>query len=379
MRKFILVFSIVSISLHILADIAPYPIEAKGISATKATEIKMVYERVYIDLTIENSYVSCYFKLHNTGKATTIEIGYPNMDVYSYKLGGYSFNAIEIKESGKIIENIRLYKPDSGTSSNNDKPWYIWNTDFKENETKIIEVKYSLPHGNVRDNPYYTFDYLLSTGAGWKDKIDTAEIIVNLNFDKNLILQTMPEGYTFNTHNQIVWNLSNIEPTDKDDIHICYEPQKGHYDTYLKTDKNPIFIIDDTIIISDFDIRKNNKQYAFLSKIEIDDMADIKVIKNTDENKIRFPNLNLSNGAIFIYTKQFVVNKLNQIIKSKHPTINTLHYISSKEFENSYSFKVNGKKMQKQNELYTYIIDNMLKIKDIKVKNKNIVNIILDK
>jgi hypothetical protein len=43
-----------------IADIAPSPIEAKGIISKSNTEIKMEYENVNIDLTLDSSYVSCF-------------------------------------------------------------------------------------------------------------------------------------------------------------------------------------------------------------------------------------------------------------------------------------------------------------------------------
>ena len=169
MKKLIVSVLIILLGLNIKADIAPDPIRANGITVLQPTDIKLTYEKVTVDLTLDSSFVHCYFRLHNEGKARKIQIGYPNMSYYSNNdRRNFKSNPINVSENGKKIDNINFYIPDSinlRNNDNNNKPWYLWDTNFDENETRVIVVTYSLPQGIVKNDLYYKFEYLLSTGA----------------------------------------------------------------------------------------------------------------------------------------------------------------------------------------------------------------------
>lgn len=349
MKKLIVSVLIILLGLNIKADIAPDPIRAKGITVLQPTDIKLTYEKVTVDLTLDSSFVHCYFRLHNEGKARKIQIGYPNMSYYSNNnRRNFKSNPINVFENGKKIDNINFYIPDSinlRNNDNNNKPWYLWDTNFDENETRVIVVTYSLPQGIVKNNLYYKFEYLLSTGAGWKGVIDTAEIIVNLkNFDKDLILKTFPANFT-STGNQIVWKLHNIEPTSMDDITISYEKKKGQYGERLKLVRYPPVVFNNKTILS-YDIRKRNS----IENLKADEIASISVLKPADSAKIKFPYVDYSNGLILIYSKRFAINKLSEIIKLKCPDLaDDLKSNSVPYFEDNYSLVLNDKIIKKIN------------------------------
>jgi hypothetical protein len=347
MKKLIISVLIIFLALNTKADIAPNPIRAKGITVLQPTDIRLIYEKVTVDLTLDSSFVHCYFRLHNEGKATKIQIGYPNMSYYSDNYThNFKFNPISVFENGEKINSINTYVPDSVNLRSNDnynKPWYLWETNFGANETKVIVVTYSLPKGPVKNDLYYKFDYLLSTGAGWKGKIDEAEIIVNLkNFDTNLILKTSPANFT-STSNQIVWKLHNIEPTSSDDISISYEKQKGQYDERLKKIRFPTIVLDDEIILS-YDIREKNR----LESINPNDIASATAVKPTDPISKMYPQFDSSNGLILFYSKRFAVNKLSEIIELKFPDIaDDLKSRSVSFFEQNFSLVINEKIIKK--------------------------------
>lgn len=385
MKKIIISVLVILLSLDIKADIAPNPIQAKGITIRQATEIKMTYEKVVVDLTLDSSFVHCFFRLHNEGKAQKIQIGYPNMSYYSINdRCNFKFSQIKVYENGKKLDDINFFAPDSinfHNNDNNNKPWYLWDTYFDENETRVIVISYSLPHGVVKNNLYYKFDYLLSTGAGWKGDIDTAEIIINFkNFDKDLILKTSPDNYT-TTSDQIVWKLYDIEPTLKDNISISYEKEKGQYGEQLKIAHLPVWILNDKIILSN-DIRDvNGNKFENLNPNEI---ASINVIKASESGKMKFPNIDCSNGLILIYTKRFAIEKFFKTIHSRLPgKPNAIKFSSISDFENNYSLVINEKIIKKGSTLYEEImkidknsildisikkLENNLKEIDIKLK-----------
>jgi hypothetical protein len=368
MKKLIISVLIIFLGLNTKADIAPNPIRAKGITVLQPTDIRLIYEKVTVDLTLDSSFVHCYFRLHNEGKAMKIQIGYPNMSYYSDNYThNFKFNPISVFENGEKINSINTYVPDSVNLRSNDnynKPWYLWETNFGANETKVIVVTYSLPKGPVKNDLYYKFDYLLSTGAGWKGKIGEAEIIVNLkNFDTNLILKTSPANFT-STSNQIVWKLHNIEPTSSDDISISYEKQKGQYDERLKKIRFPTIVLDDEIILS-YDIREKNR----LESINPNDIASATVVKPTDPISKMYPQFDSSNGLGLFYSKRFAVNKLSEIIEVKYPDLaDDLKSKSVSFFEQNFSLVIN-EKIIKRNDMTGKIMSlDENSILDISVK-----------
>jgi hypothetical protein len=72
---------ILTLCLHtnLFADIAPNPIKAKSISPKDQTSIRMVSEKVIIDLYNDSSVVKCLFNMKNPGEQEKIQIGFPEM------------------------------------------------------------------------------------------------------------------------------------------------------------------------------------------------------------------------------------------------------------------------------------------------------------
>jgi len=245
-----------------------------------------------------------------------------------------------------------------------------------------IEVSYSLQRGIVKNDLYYKFDYLLSTGAGWKGNIDTAEIIINLkSFNRDLILKTSPNNYT-TQGNQIIWKLYDLEPSLQNDISIRYEMEKGQYEQRLKRLNqvhSSVFILDNKTVLSN-DIRDGSN----LENINPNEIATIEVIKDPDIAKKKFPEIDSSNGLILVYTKKFAIDKLSGMLFSrlsrKHDAVK-INSIS--DFEENYSLIINGKFIKKGYAIYDEIIKiDMDRIIDISINNlknhKHEINIKID-
>lgn len=369
MKKLLVSVLVVCCGLEIKADIAPNPIRAKGISINEPTEVKMIYEKVIVYLTPDSSFVHCYFKLHNEGKAHNLQIGYPNMSISPYTLLNSSSALIEVYQNGKRINDINSLYPDSIIPNGNNKSWYLWNTHFDKNETMKIEVSYSLPHGIVKNDLYYKFDYLLSTGAGWKGTIDTAEIIINLkDLNRDLILKTSPDNYTIQG-NQIIWKFYDFEPSVQNDISMRYEKAKGQYAQRLKRlnrGPSPVIMVDNKTVLS-YDIRDKNN----LENLNPDEIARIEVIKDLNAAKKKFPEFDSTNGLILIHTKKFAIDKLSGMLTSKSLKKNNAVKINSiSDFEENYSLIINGKILHNLFAIYDGIlkIDND-RIIDISIRN----------
>ena len=71
-------------------DIAPNPIESKGIYPSKPCEIRMESEIVRADIFTDYATIDCTFKMVNYGKETSIEVGFPVMDFHYWSISGYN-------------------------------------------------------------------------------------------------------------------------------------------------------------------------------------------------------------------------------------------------------------------------------------------------
>ena len=71
-------------------DIAPNPMEAKGIYPSKPCIIRMESEIVKADLFSNYATIDCTFKMVNYGKDTSIEVGFPVMDFQYWTISGYT-------------------------------------------------------------------------------------------------------------------------------------------------------------------------------------------------------------------------------------------------------------------------------------------------
>lgn len=107
-------------------------------------------------------------------------------------------------------------------------PWYVWNVHFKKDESRIIKVTYSVPCGFAYRGKYRFFNYLLSTGTGWKGKIEKAVVNVRLHdVDPDEIEKMIPDHNKFDRESDtITWTFADFEPTAQDDIYIQYNPRK---------------------------------------------------------------------------------------------------------------------------------------------------------
>lgn len=275
MRHFIVVTIVFLVFWNdAVADIAPNPIVIKGIYTNNECRIRMVSEVVSVTMSNDSAYVECIFEMLNYGDVTTIEVGFPVMNFHYFSLYQYSENDKEkfniyvddnmlseddIKVPQELEEEYREYmcayaidkqykenadslnwleKPQLSYELRNrfeekmkagNYPWYVWNVSFKKDERRYIKVTYSLPSGLGYGGKYRYFKYLLSTGAGWYEDIEKADIIVKVQDDIRLknIETITPAGYTINkAERTIAWRFTSLEPTVDHDIYIQYYNRK---------------------------------------------------------------------------------------------------------------------------------------------------------
>lgn len=356
-----LIITMICIS-NAFADIAPNPIKAKGIMASGKSTIRMVSERVIVDLYKDSSVVECHFFMKNEGGKQPINIGFPEMNFHHFKPTNASdfSKSFVVEENGKQVRTIDRYLPNMDLRTKRDKslaeydmkyeeqPWYLWGSVFDKGETKTIKVRYSLPFGQIKSGSRY-FTYLLNTGSGWKGSIDSAEIVVNIkDFSTDLVWKTMPENHLVKD-NQIKWVFTNLEPTINDDIKIYYEPYKGYMENIRKPMTEPTFVLNDEIVPS-------------LDNLSPKETLTIKILKDVEETK---KYTSAQGGVIIIYTKDYAIDKLKEIIASKSSRKHSLSYDSSADFLGKYKLVMDD---------ITYAGNDVL-IKSLDLKNEVILNV----
>jgi hypothetical protein len=174
---------------------------------------------IKIKLSPKYADVDCTFVLHNTGKATSVLIGFPEegygTDVNATS-GGFAFFRSFV--DGKPVK-VRVHGQKGGDREYS--RWYVKRVYFRAGQTRVIRNIYRTPPGgNSIGNMF--FIYTLSTGASWKGPIGRADIIVELKGIGQLQEEELaPKGYQ-RVGNKIIWRFRNIEPTT--DIYIPFFP-----------------------------------------------------------------------------------------------------------------------------------------------------------
>jgi hypothetical protein len=173
---------------------------------------------VKIKITPEYADVDCTFVLHNTGKATSVLIGFPESgggDIVVPKMG---FEYFRSYVDGKRVQ-VRVQEQRRDVDPGGYFRWYLKRVRFGAGQTRVIRNVYRAPLGAISTGHDF-FDYILTTGASWKGKIGRSDIIVELSGLKHVVdLEIRPEGYR-RVGNRIVWRLENYEP--KENIFIMF-------------------------------------------------------------------------------------------------------------------------------------------------------------
>jgi tetratricopeptide (TPR) repeat protein len=216
------------------ADVAP-PAQPPGSNlqpGVDITQVRMLAETVVLDVqpgasdkSLGRAHVTADFIMHNLGSAdesmaARFPIGATN--------GFSSVNEIsdlQIKVAGRPVATRRITGEDP-YNSGAPVPWAEFNVMFPAGQDVPIRVDYNLEASG--EYPFIWFKYILSTGAGWKDSIGTADIVVRLPYDvnaENVLLDT--DQIWFGTTKggslagkTIQWHYANLEPTTENNFEV---------------------------------------------------------------------------------------------------------------------------------------------------------------
>jgi len=135
----------------------------------------------------------------------------------------------KVRVDGKQIKTAQVNAPSVGIPEF-ESPWAKFAMVFPPSQDVIIQVNYTVYPGGRR--PFGDFEYILQTGAGWKDSIGEATIVVHLPY--NVTTETVslsgndvygyplapqPEGFMVEK-DTLTWHFTGLEPAAKDNIFI---------------------------------------------------------------------------------------------------------------------------------------------------------------
>jgi hypothetical protein len=106
-------------------------------------------------------------------------------------------------------------------------PWAEFDITFPPQQDVQVQVRYSLEAAG--ELPYIWFNYIFSTGAGWKDTIGSAELTVRFPYpvsELNYIPSNPANDFPATTQggqvdgNDITWTWTDFEPDEMDNFQI---------------------------------------------------------------------------------------------------------------------------------------------------------------
>jgi hypothetical protein len=258
------------------ADVGLPPVNPSGSSLTPdqaiQTNVRMVSEQV--DLTIEpyerslpsnqiednpgywmRVLVDAQFVMRNLGEAPeAFEVWFPLAantrypDYLLYETTQHPENIIQdfrVHVDGQPVATQQVGGPvlnlPEGASPwelpEGGSPWATFPVAFPPGQDVAIRVRYTLYPGGRR--PFGDIEYILQTGAGWKDTIGEATITAHLPYPvtpENVSLSSQdifgdslapqPAGYVVEG-DTITWHFTDLEPTAEDNIYLnALEPQR---------------------------------------------------------------------------------------------------------------------------------------------------------
>lgn len=229
----VLLILLFSFPAAVRADVAP-PYNPPGSNPepdSETTQVRMAAETVVIEVradSIPNSLGSARltadFTMHNTGSEDEkLAVRFP----ISADNGRGEYPEIKnlsIKVNGSPINYRRVNYPEVQYPNTELLPWAEFDVTFPAGQDVPIQVAYDLSGSGYP--PYTAFYYILQTGAGWKDTIGSADIILRLPYpanEQNVAFHTQigwaetTDGGTIQG-NEVRWHYENFEPGDDSEV-----------------------------------------------------------------------------------------------------------------------------------------------------------------
>jgi len=220
-------------------DIAPpeSPPGTNPLPNAEKTQVQMVSEVVTLQVLPESTsqwpgtaQVRASFILRNQGiYEEWLEVRFP---LAQYQGRGDGFGEMPLIKNFDVHVDGRQAASKQITTENplaydqEPIPWMAFKVLFQPQKDVEIVVDYTAD--GIGQYPNIAFRYILETGAGWKDVIGSADIIVKLPHEANPqnVIFDFGTGYSQTTPGGVIkgkeirWHFENLEPTREDNFEI---------------------------------------------------------------------------------------------------------------------------------------------------------------
>jgi hypothetical protein len=220
----------------VLADVAPpeTPPGANLVPGSGSTQVRMVSEIVTLDVqptqavdTLGYARVEVVFNMNNQGSAEEqMDVRFP-LTFWDGRDNGFG-DFPEIKDFQAQVngQQAATHRSVEKYSSQNGVPSAVFKVTFPPGKDVKIRVTYTAHRFGYA--PYVAYRYMLETGAGWKDSIGSADLIVRLPYEANTQNVEFTETTGFSTTSagattsgrELRWHYDNLEPTDANNLWV---------------------------------------------------------------------------------------------------------------------------------------------------------------
>lgn len=243
----IVVFLVVLVNATIFtfpvqADIAPpdFPPGTNPIPGNEVTQVRLLDETVVLELLTKSgstsdqppaqARTSATFILRNLStQPEKMAVRFPLTFWNGVNDGFFRFPEIQDFQAfvdGKPVRTRRVNQASPFGGEKTEIPWAEFDVTFPADQKVEIKVTYTC--SGMGYTPLATFRYVIETGAGWKDTIRSADIIVRLPYEANLENSVLddPFNYIASTagasfsDREVRWHFENFEPTARENIEI---------------------------------------------------------------------------------------------------------------------------------------------------------------
>jgi hypothetical protein len=217
--------------------------------AKNAEQVEMQTELLEIELGVERARVAVEYTLRNSGKAVTVEAGFPiTADNARMTESGalnppsqalQNFSAAADGEPVKWELKWDLPRKKKGNDPEVALPmdgarvsgWHVFKLPFKSGQSRTFRVTYDTPYAgataSVSEDSHDSVEsvsYLFSTAAVWKGPIKSGKVVVRAaHVDADKVKFNLPKRFT-RKGDVWTWEFKDFEPTLADDLKIAVHP-----------------------------------------------------------------------------------------------------------------------------------------------------------
>ena len=216
------------------ADVAPpsHPPGSNPGPDAETTQVRMISETVLLEVlaaapknSLGRAKVTADFIMRNLGTdAESMGVRFPISSNNGF--GEYpEITDLGIKVDGNPVPTRRIMEEDPMWGSD-PVPWAEFDVTFPPSRDVHIQVAYLIE--GTGEYPFAAFYYVFHTGAGWKDSIGSADLIVRFPYEANLFNVIFEEeiGWSTTTPGGVIggreirWHFENLEPDRSSDFQL---------------------------------------------------------------------------------------------------------------------------------------------------------------